>query len=551
MTLQPHREILEFWRAVARFSFRDGAFVFGGRAHSDSVSDAQQLLGILWPATQQPRYRLDVPDRTDEEVLGPLEMIGDRHSAPLRLLRAQTAYLLRYRDADGMPTFTCGEESAAGHECVESFAVGLQFSLAAKGFSRVYRSAVTKAGIVAEADELESLATLRLTTAMIGLLRSFVAHAFDDDSPSGTALYRLIGQEHRERTAVLNEYRSEMAEYRARALEDVTIASVAPAGSADLPYIECGWTWGVSADAVVVDTREDHGPQLDGAAAPMPDPYFTWVAGDAIRQLTSPRTRLLGLLTEEQSRLGQSLQLRLELARFSWARQATFGDHRWPLERLPWSGDSDYTSLLVAAITASELASRTGNTDLPYAYLLRVFGRLAARRAIVRPPKVEAAPPVVEDRRVPLRFGDPDRAGDHRTPGFTTVLFDALVSAAAGTNNGQLRTELTDLAALAWDHRPEGMNWQNTHRLVSGLVTAYEVMDGETGRSGPPLGFVHQLLADADDAFESLPADDGADEARRKELAARLDRARRIIDQHPARAAALLYPVLAELDERL
>ncbi|MEV7630378.1 hypothetical protein [Actinoplanes sp. NPDC089786] len=56
---------------------------------------------------------------------------------------------------------------------------------------------------------------------------------------------------------------------------------------------------------------------------------------------------------------------------------------------------------------------------------------------------------------------------------------------------------------------------------------------------------MHQLLADAVTAFESLP------EAERESFAPRLGRARRIVDQYPARAAALLYQVLGVLDERL
>jgi hypothetical protein len=131
------------------------------------------------------------------------------------------------------------------------------------------------------------------------------------------------------------------------------------------------------------------------------------------------------------------------------------------------------------------------------------------------------------------------------------VLFDTLLTAAAATSSDRLRIEFTDLAALTWDHLPDGITatteWRNAYRLICGLVTANQVTDGRTGRAGPPLGFVHQLLADADAAFEEL----GADDTDRKEIAARLDRARRIVDQHPARAAALLYQVLGALDERL
>jgi hypothetical protein len=368
VTLQPHREILDFWRSVVRFSFRDGAYVFGGPAHSNSVDDARQLLCILWPATQDPRYRLDTPDRTDEQVLEPLEPIGDRDSAPLRLVRAQLAYMTRYHE-DGTPTFHSGAPATAGHDCVESFAIGLKLSLASIGFVRVLRTALTDPDALAECKQLEELASDRLTAAMVGLLRSVAVTAFDDDSEAGAALYRLIGQEHRDRQAVLDEYRSEIAELRARVLEDMTIGSIAPNGSDRMPYVACGWTWGVIAGTPVIDTSSRFGEQPDGAAASVPDPYFTWVAVDAIAELTAPRTRLLALLDPEQSRIAQSLQLRMELARFYWSKLATFGDHRWPIERLPWPADqADYSSVVIAAIAVSDHASRYGNTDLAFAY---------------------------------------------------------------------------------------------------------------------------------------------------------------------------------------
>ncbi|MEU4242686.1 SCO2524 family protein [Actinoplanes sp. NPDC026619] len=548
MTLQPHREILEFWRTVARFSFRDGAYIFGGPAQSNSVSDARQLLCLLWPATQEPRYRIDVPDATSEEALEPLQIIGDRHSAPLRLIRAQTAYMTRYADVEGRPTFEAGEE---GVEVVESFAIGIQMSLAAIGFGRVFRSEVSDDSATAEAERLEKLASVRLSVAMIGLLRSFAVTLFDDESPSGTALHRLIEQEHRDLRAVLGEYRSEIAELRARLLEDVTVGSVAPPGSGDRSYVSCGWAWGPIAGAPQIETSASGIRQAEGLAAPVADPYFTWLVLDVVRELTSTRTRLLGLLDPEQARLAQALQLRMELARFYWSRLATFGDHRWPLERLPWPSDhADYTSVVIAGILVHNLAASFGNTDLGFAYLLRILGRLAARQEIVRPPHTDGSPPVAapDDHRIELSFADPGRTGSHRGPDFTAVLFDVLLNAAATTNSEQLRREFTDLAGLVWDHLPDGASttdWRNAHRLVCGLVTATYVTGGETGRSGPPLGFVHQLLADADAAFDQVAEGD------RTELAARLDRARRIIDQHPARAAALLYQVLGVLDEHL
>ena len=44
---------------------------------------------------------------------------------------------------------------------------------------------------------------------------------------------------------------------------------------------------------------------------------------DGIQDLFSERTRILGLLDEEQQRLAQALQLRSDLTRQFWSRIAT------------------------------------------------------------------------------------------------------------------------------------------------------------------------------------------------------------------------------------
>jgi hypothetical protein len=555
VTFDPHREILEFWRAVARFSFKDGTYVIGGPAHSNSIDDARQLLCILWPATQLARYRLDDPELTGDEVLEPLKSIGDSRTVPQRLIRALAAYMLRYRNADGFPTFENGEDATVGHDCVESFAASVQLCLATLGFVRVFRPSIVEPGMLAEADQLKRLADIRLSTAMVGLLRSFAVTAFDDDSAEGHALYQLIAQQHRQPEAVLAEYRLGIAEVRARVLNDIVVGSVLPGGADRMTYVSCGWAWGVIRGAPAIETSVGGIRQAEGIAAPQPDPYLTWVASEAVRELLSTRTRLLDLLGDEQSRLALALQLRFELSRSYWSHLATFGAHRWPLEQLPWPVDNaDYTSVVVAGLVLHNVAATRGNTDLAYALLFRVLGRLATRHAIVRPPRADDSPPAVlsDDHRFRLSFADPDRVGWHPAPDLSAQLFAVLLDAAAMTDSEQLRREFIDLAELVWDHLPAGMptaNWRNAHRLISGLVNATDLMNGGAGRFRPALSFVHQLLADAATTFESLP--DNVTAATRDDIAARLQRAELMVDQHPARAAALLYRVLEELDELL
>ena len=65
--------------------------------------------------------------------------------------------------------------------------------------------------------------------------------------------------------------------------------------------------------------------QREGHALDAPYLYFTVVALDGIADLFSARTRLLGLLDEEQQRLARALQIRWELTQAYWAAIASFG----------------------------------------------------------------------------------------------------------------------------------------------------------------------------------------------------------------------------------
>ena len=580
MPLRPNHEIEQFWRAVARYSFRDGSFVWGSPATGNAISDAEQLLAILFPATSLHRFRLDVPDETVDEVLEPLRLVGDRFTVPRRLLRAQTDYLTRYRDAEQRPIFPAGTYlTPAGppDDIVESYAIGLRLSLASIGFARVYRTSVADSDARAEAGRLEDLASTRLTAAMVGLLRSFAVQTFDNDSASDRRLRRLIAQEHRDESAVLAEFRSRLAEIRVSLYEEVTIGSRAPdeARAARDARFACGWSWGVITDTPEIEVEMAGVAQPAGTAARVPDLYFTWTALQAISELFSQRTRLLALLGEDQQRLARALQLRSDLTLAYWSRLATFGDHQWPVERLPWRGisgeESDYDSLLVTAMTMTEVGARTGNTDIAFGYLLRVFARLAARHRIVRPPHADPPGTVsLTGHRIPLAKTTLGPATTYHAADFTTVLFNAVVHAAAATPNDQLRTDLTDLGELIWSHLPSetprndrsglvrfgmpsatGPDWHNVLRLSDGMTVAAATAGG-AGPAVRPLGFVHQLLDDADAAVDTLNAAGEAEWAtQRGEIEVRLKRARRLADQHPARAAALLYQVIGALDPLL
>ncbi|GAA0419203.1 hypothetical protein Acor_28870 [Acrocarpospora corrugata] len=67
--------------------------------------------------------------------------------------------------------------------------------------------------------------------------------------------------------------------------------------------VECGWTWGIVKDAPAVETPLDVGPQPEGVAGAAPILYFTVNAMAGIGDLFSERTRVLGLLNDDQMAL--------------------------------------------------------------------------------------------------------------------------------------------------------------------------------------------------------------------------------------------------------
>ncbi|WP_327000401.1 SCO2524 family protein [Dactylosporangium sp. NBC_01737] len=530
MLLNPRAELLGVWRAVSRYAFRDGGFLWGDPAAGDALNDAQQLLCILGPATNLPPLRLDVPDATADDAVAALGALGDRAEIPARLVVAMREYLTRYTDGTGAPVFPGGpalSPPAPALDVVAAAGTDLRLCLAIIGFCKVYRQ---------RTDDVERLASIRLTAAMAALLRAFAIRASTDEAH----LRHLVRPGPRDERAVHDEYRAGLVEVRA-ALRDIRIGTVPDHDAADrAAWFECGWAWTAVADALPIDLFAEFGddvviPQRPGPAV-APQLYSSLLALEAVAELFSERTRVLGLLTEEQQRLSRALQLRYDVTVAYFTSTATFGEHRWPLERIPWrtaDGDeSTHNSAVVAAITGIGLA-RARNPQVPYAYLLRVLTVLAARHGIARPPLAAATPSVLPEHHCPCPPGATMPAA-----GAVPILFRTAVRTATAIDDAALRTGFEDLADLLWQHLPlfpaeHDPNWHDTAHTVDGLTLAMQLTaDGR--RPPPPMAFVHDLLT----AAETLAAEDDP----------RLQRARTLVDAEPARAAALLYRLIADLD---
>jgi hypothetical protein len=602
MQIQPRQQILDIWRATARLSYPDGAWRFGGRDGSNSISDAEQLLCLMAPATEIPIFRLDNPDAANRDVLDALNVLGDDVHVPQRLLEALTAYIERYTSPDGTPVFSGdtyfrpdvdgGEIKTEQRELdvVDSFSISVTLMLAIVGFAKVFRQVVTRPKLIEQVIDLEARANQRLTAAMIGLLRSFAVNVFSADEPFGQELIRTVNQERRPTRQVVEELREALREINARLRDDVTIGSGAAEGSElDLPnrLFECGWSWGLVKDAPKIETTADVGVQRAGVAENAPYLYFTTVALDAIQALSSERTRLLGLLDEAQQKLAQALQLRFELTRSYWATVATFGSGRWPLEDLPWRTtdgiEFDYFSLLVSGMVVQNMvAVRATNADLTR--VADVLDELANRSRITR--RSSEREPALDVHHPGLHFpleGSEEVGGPRlawTVEDISPLLLKRTLSLASLLSDGSARSRLLDLSDELWRHlqerviadgAPNGLwdqpagafpqlsvkftetSWYYTKRVVDCLVTAARVINEPPLRSGLLGQIAADMLNEADHLYdrELLNGSTDSGEQLRIELnriGVELRRARAVRIERPGVAVAVTEEVLRKLD---
>lgn len=601
MRMQPRQQLLEVWRATVRSSVQDGKWVWGGRDRANSISDAEQLLCLMTPATVVESFGLDQPNATDEHVAAALRGLGDPIEIPQRLVKVLTEYMERYTDSEGTPIFAGdsyfrsadpGQEPTDAQitlDVVDSFAMSVTLSLAVIGFLRVFRAELRRDEVRREVDALEELANTRLTAAMVGLLRSFTVYVFDADSREGRALVRTANQSGQPARQVVENLRRALRQVSAT-LREVTIGS----GAEQVPDLdnpnrlfECGWSWGIVKDAPVIEVAEDVGRQRDGVAQAEPYLYFTVVALDGIAALFSERTRILGLLNEEQNRLARALQIRWDITQQYWSTIASFDSVRWPLEDIPWRTndelENDYFSLLVTAVTVQDLVSRRAS-DAELKRVGRVLEELANRGRVTRRP-VERDPAIA--MHAPgFAFdliGSDERGGPPLTwvvSDFSPLLLKRTMQVAGLVRDTDLRGRLLAQADLVWDHlqkrrlrdgsardlwdQPHGAfdavaalddlpSWYYTERVVECLVTAANLVSSSPLRSDVLTDVATELLNEADHLFdrELMGGASEAGPALRRSLQtawANLRRARDLIGDRPGTALVLASDVLRELD---
>jgi hypothetical protein len=599
--IQPRQRLLEIWRATARTSYPPDKheWIWGGRGLANSVSDAEQLLCIMLPATDIPRFRLDRPNETDEDVASALTDLGSPLQVPRLLVRVAVDFMERYTDETGRPVFSGGsyftaadpEAEATGEQLsldvVESFATSITLTLSALGFARIFRNELTRPDLRAEVDRLEQLASQRLSAAMVGLLRSFSVNVFDIESAYGTALLGTVNQSNQPLRQAAETLRHALRD-TAAGLRDLNIG-IERISDLDQPgrLFECGWSWGVTVGAPPVDTNGPVGQQPEGYADDLPYLYFTVVALDAISDLFSDRTRLLGLLDDDQQKLSSALRVRWDLTQRYWATLASFGEGRWPLEDIPWrttdGEESDFFSLLVTSIAARDLAERR-DTDADLARLGNVLTELANRGRLTRRPTTNDPAIALHHPGVIGVLGGTERMGPRLTwvaPDFAPLLLKRTLRIASLINDIELRGVMLSLADEVWDHlslrrikdgqaqdlwdqpadvfptvtlRSEQPVWHMTLRVVESLVAAATIADSHPLRSDVLSTFSKELLAEAEHLFdqELLAGATEAGRSMREKLETvrhRLQRSRDITTDRPGSATSLLLSVLRDLDD--
>ncbi|BCB78516.1 hypothetical protein Pflav_049260 [Phytohabitans flavus] len=280
MKIQPRQQLLDIWQATVRASFQDGKWSWGGRNRTNSISDAEQLLSILLPATEISFFQLEQPNETADDVLAALRGLGDAVEVPQVLVRVITDYMERYTDASGTPTFAgdtyfrCAENDGdptaaqASIDVVDSFAMSVTLSLATMSFVRGFRREVRRESLRSEIDRLEAMASKRLSAALVGLLRSFTISVMDADSAEGQQLIRTTNQQGLPVRQVIEELRVALRQVRA-ALREITIGfEMDTSELLDNPnrLFECGWSWGSSR------THQSSGPTRTWASSPGESP---------------------------------------------------------------------------------------------------------------------------------------------------------------------------------------------------------------------------------------------------------------------------------------
>lgn len=599
MRINPRQNILDLWRAYAKAVRPGGAWTWGEK--NNSVADAEQLLILLYPATELEGFAFNQPDVIERDVLDALKDFGEARRLARIVLDLIGEYLARNTDENGAAVFSCGSylrvESGEGTptpeqqklDTVEAYAISLTLCLSAASFLKYFTQTVSPE-VRAKIEALNVGISKRLTSAMVGLLRSFCLNAIEAGKPDHANFLRIV-----------NQGRPVDADTQARlgaALEPIRVQlpelTIGLHGGSMERFrepgilFECGWTWGVADNAAIVESGpEEAVPQTQGYAAPRPSIYFTSQALDGLADLFSTRTLQLDILAPGQQRLYRALELRWNLAQRYWSTLARFGDTKWPLEDVPWlttdGQESVYFSMQVFSILRRDRMSRR-ITDDELTRAVGVLEQAAAEGRITQRLRRDDPSLALHDPGVPLRLTGSEAAGGPPlvwlAVDFAADLAKRCVEAAELTGQPPTRERLFVIAETAMDHlwkrrltKGDGAglwdnlagafpgttgsahspSWTFTERMMEFLVAASRAYTRAPIRTQrlyeDAMGLIyeveHALGRELAESSEDRP---GPLSRQLSGIQAEIKRARRIVTVQPGTAAGILYEVLRELD---
>ncbi|MFD3702533.1 SCO2524 family protein [Nocardia sp. NPDC058658] len=611
MRIQPRQQILDIWSALVSACYRDGKWDWtGGVLGANSISDSEQLLCLLYPATEIESFALDRPDTMADDVRETLYELGGPFMIGLNVFKLLEEFLAR-NTQNGIPRFDAGSylQSTTEDEptvaqrsiaVVDSYSMSVTLCVAGMGFARVFCQDHNFQGQPdAEERSKKLMAGLsdRLTAALIALVRSFVVNTAAPRSPAGRAMMSMFNQGDQPERVVLEAIHRSLERVRARLRTDVTLGQADENNNLhnDTLLFECGWSWGIHENAAEVDFVSKDVEQPIGIADPRPYLYFTVVALDGINDVLSQRTRELNLLNDEQYRLAEALRLRWDLTQRYWATVARFGSGRWPLEDIPWKTsdgeESDYFSLIVSAVLIQELVARTASDD-DLTRAVGIFDELSRRGRITRRPTRDDPAIALHNPgvRMALRGTEKINGGGPRlswiVSDFATVLLKRTLQAARLSSNIAARDQLMELAKEVMDHLdqraiaegPAARLWDNpgalfggaqqsqpswylTERVIECLVAAERTYREAPLRSPAMVNRAVELLNEAEHLLnqEMLNTSTVTDSSRRptktsddrrvlRKVEQRLVRARELVNIQPGTSFTLASTALTELD---
>ncbi|MEU2092288.1 SCO2524 family protein [Nocardia beijingensis] len=606
MRIRPRQQLLELWRAVLAHSYRNGTWKWGGRDGANSISDAEQLLCLLYPATEIEAFALDQPNDMSPDVRSALAPFGEETRIGGVLVALVEDYLRRYTGRDGEPVFAsgtylrCGDDSPLtaqqqAVEVVDSYSMSLSLCIAALRFLRGFLRFVS-GEVRLEARQLrERIPTVieqvsaRLTAAMAGLIRSFVIHTPEPRTEYGQSIIYMLNQSRTPSDEIIGRLSTQLERLRVQAANEVRLSQTSEIDVADDGRLfECGWSWGIVRSAEPIDLVPGRVSGMRGYAESRPYLYFTAVALDGIIDLSSQRIRELDLLTDEQRTLADALQLRFELTRNYWSRVARFDSGRWPLEDIPWrtsdGEESEYFSLVVAAVLIQDLVYRESTEDL--ARTVSVLDQLARRGRITSRFTVGDPAAPLHYPGVRLNLAGSEDVADGApliwyVPDFATMLLKRCLEAARLRTDVDTRDRLMALAEAAMDHLdqrvlrdgpavglwddigrlvgageagPDGPSWFVTERMMECLVIAYSTFEQPPLAPQAMVARAVDLLSEAEHLLNQEELEVEGEDLSPKQAAINrirqsLDRARRVLRERPGTAYSLATQALVQLDE--